>query len=156
MPAKDCTPRSKSKKNGSEEQMKHLLKIEIGDHSSDGHGKTDLFSFKANHSREEIVNAFGKALFENKIKSHAEATKLPICEEYEDFMMTKEFASALTAMGVDLKECYDYKENESFELESREYVHIWFLIAKTVLKTLEWEENVQDTTVRIGGYGFFW
>lgn len=67
-------------------QLQHIISIEIGDWSNDGHGISKIFTFKSNYSQPEIEVAYDAAIARGVPDISSQ------CEEYEDSSLTEEFA----------------------------------------------------------------
>lgn len=75
-------------------ELNHVIEIEVGDWSKDGHNQSDTFLFKSNYSGNEIDQAF-KCL--KKVK---QIDFKNICRNYEDSEIENGVVNKLIEMGV--------------------------------------------------------
>lgn len=75
-------------------ELNHVIEIEVGDWTKDGHNQSDVFLFKSNYSGEEIDQAF-KCL--KKVK---QIDFQDICCDYEDTVVEDGVVNKLIEMGV--------------------------------------------------------
>lgn len=67
--------------------MNHIVSIEVGDWSRDGHNQSEMFVYKANYSQSQIEAAYNTAV----ARGVPDVTSQ--CEEYEDCALGYAFAS---------------------------------------------------------------
>lgn len=75
-------------------ELNHVIEIEVGDWSKDGHNQSDTFLFKSNYSGEEIDKGFKRLKKEKKIDFQ------DICCDYEDSAIENGVVNKLIEMGV--------------------------------------------------------
>lgn len=139
-------------------ELNHVIEIEVGDWSKDGHNQSDTFLFKSNYSGEEIDKGFERLKKEKKIDFQ------DICCDYEDSEIKNGVLTKLIKLGVLSQDDVDY---------AKEYYDGCYCIdsaldlAALALDTLhafdpafEWEEyiipNKEDCNALDGiGYGCY-
>jgi len=107
---------------------KHKFNIDIGDWSSDGHGKCKSFLFESSHSVEDVREAYfaaGKKLKKNWPEE--------VCHDYGDYSVTAEVLRELKQVGFEFKDCdFDGEEGADDEVcypseEGMLQLTVWFI-----------------------------
>lgn len=63
----------------------YIVSMQLGDSSGDGHGESEVFTFKCNYSRDEIIRAYATAIAAGVPDIRTQA------EEFEDSSLTETF-----------------------------------------------------------------
>ena len=121
-------------------KLNHVIEIEVGDWSKDGHNQSDTFLFKSNYSGDEIDQAF------KCLKKAKQIDFKNICCDYEDSEVEGGVVNKLIEMGVlSQDEVDDVKE----DCDGRYCVESALDLAALALDTLhafepafEWEEYI--------------
>jgi len=149
----------------------HKTKIEIGDWSGDGHGKSESFLIESNFNRAQIVAAYDKGKeiigLEKSVRvyvggappNHYEERTMfkgidDFCEEYEDNTLPEHYIHLLGMHGVldvvnDKGELFD-----GYCCYSDQFVEIYLGTAKLGDPAFQYKivsDNVPS--IDIGGYG---
>ena len=139
-------------------ELNHVIEIEVGDWSKDGHNQSDTFLFKSNYSGEEIDKGFERLKKEKKIDFQ------DICCDYEDSEIKNGVLTKLIKLGV-LSQ--DEVDNAKEDYDGCYCVDSALDLAALALDTLhafdpafEWEEyiipNKEDCNALDGiGYGCY-
>lgn len=121
-------------------ELNHVIEIEVGDWSKDGHNQSDTFLFKSNYSGDEIDQAF-KCL--KKVK---QIDFKNICCDYEDNEVEDDVVTKLIELGVLSQDDVDTAKDD---YDGRYCVDSVLDLAALALDTLhafepafEWEEFV--------------
>lgn len=67
-------------------QLQHIVSLETGDWSNDGHNISRVFTFKSNYPQSQIEAAYNTAVARGVPDISSQ------CEDYEDSSLTEEFA----------------------------------------------------------------
>lgn len=137
----------------------YRMKLVLGDWSNDGHGQSEEIVIVANHSVEDVQQAYkdsckltGVSFNHNKDytevkRDYDEAEKYRIATEYEDNCVSPEVVEILSKYeGFDKFGMTD----EYFSLDEI-FSDLWFWFVKLSLSDLEYE-IVEDTVPVINGY----
>lgn len=136
---------------------KHIISVEIGDTSRDGHGLFDPYILECNYSAEDIKQAYYKAtdlLGFDFIKE--------CCHDYQDYIISPKYTSILVDKGIINKEDL-IEETEGrwvkggYEVqETQEFLYIYLDIVKLVLTDLDYNNfNSEYLDLDNAGYGLF-
>lgn len=131
--------------------MNHIVQIEIGDSSGDGHDKRELFTFSCTHSAFDVREAFrrGSEIVGFNLTEY--------CEAYEDnsvpqevFEKLKEHGAISSWLANDIEE---YNNGEPY-LDQETYVKSYMIIAQKGLPELRYSMR-RSPAIKAGGYGLF-
>lgn len=148
------------------------INLVVGDWSSDGHGKTDTYSYEVNKSQKEIEAAHKKSCNKYNIRFNS------WCEDYEDNSMPlkdllkiqdvilseKEPDTDYSQLEADIAEILEDNEGDidyddiSHKLNvpgSTVFASLYLGIAKLSMQSLTYTP-VESDEIKIGGYGLFW
>lgn len=121
-------------------ELNHVIELEVGDWSKDGHNQSDVFLFKSNYSGREIDEGFERL----KKEKHIDFKK--VCRDYEDSEIKDDVLVKLIKLGVLTQEEVDEAEED---YDGRYCVESALDLAAIALDTLhafepafEWEEFV--------------
>lgn len=121
-------------------ELNHVIELEVGDWSKDGHNQSDTFLFKSNYSGEEIDKGF------ERLKKEKQIDFKKVCHDYEDSEINDDVLVKLIKLGVLTQEEVDEAEEE---YDGRYCVESALDLAALALDTLhafepafEWEEFV--------------
>ena len=121
-------------------ELNHVIELEVGDWSKDGHNQSDVFLFKSNYSGDEIDEGFERL----KKEKHIDFKK--VCHDYEDSEINDDVLVKLIKLGVLTQEEVDEAEED---YDGRYCVDSALDLAALALDTLhafepafEWEEFV--------------
>lgn len=121
-------------------ELNHVIELEVGDWSKDGHNQSDVFLFKSNYSGEEIDEGF------ERLKKEKQIDFKKVCHDYEDSEINDDVLVKLIKLGVLTQEEVDEAEEE---YDGRYCVESALDLAALALDTLhafepafEWEEFV--------------
>jgi len=143
--------------------MSDTFNIVVGDWSNDGHGHTDTQLISTVMTFSDIEHAW------NDINRQMDDTYgfnlYNICEEYEDWFLTKKQSDAFTAMGINLDEVAedvsDYSGAEGRDAEyamgSDNYVELIIRLFNihNPLLAVSRTKNGKKKELHVGGYGLF-
>lgn len=87
-------------------ELNHVIELEVGDWSKDGHNQSDVFLFKSNYSGEEIDKGF------ERLKKEKQIDFKKVCHDYEDSEIKDDVLVKLVNMGVLTQEEVDEAEEE--------------------------------------------
>jgi hypothetical protein len=130
----------------------NTYRLVIGDWSHDGHEKSDIFRFKTNYTREQIIEAYKVAEERSGVSltSHS-----GILTDYEDGTIKGEAIDKLKALGVSIEELLKTHDLDDWEGEisvSPDGVARLFLaMVGAVANDFEWEED-HDRSEFINGF----
>ena len=136
----------------------HTITFPVGDWSDDGHGKCDYFIVKSNKSVEELEK------IHNSAKEKLGFDIGEICEDYEDFKLSKEIFDNLVKVGFPIMskeytEYFDYFENseeiEGMYMSTETLFNLWIGILKFLGENVEIKLIKSDLfcNVNTPGYG---
>jgi len=125
----------------------HIISLEVGDGSGDGHSMTQVVVIESNLSHKNLQEAYEKG---SKIIGFD--LKKKVACEYEDRVISEEYLEILASHNIQVKWQDEYDEKER-ELWSNTWVYLWLDIAKLGNPSLEYKEMTDTLTV--GGYGLF-
>ena len=121
-------------------ELNHVIELEVGDWSKDGHNQSDTFLFKSNYSGREIDEGF------ERLKKEKQIDFKKVCRDYEDSEIKNDVLVKLIKLGVLTQEEVDEAEEE---YDGRYCVESALDLAAIALDTLhafdpafEWEEFV--------------
>lgn len=136
-------------------ELNHVIELEVGDWSKDGHNQSDTFLFKSNYSGEEIDKGF------ERLKKEKQIDFKKVCHDYEDSEIKDDVLVKLIKLGVLTQEEVDEAEEE---YDGRYCVESALDLAALALDTLhtfdpafEWEEFVipnKEYCYAIQGIGY--
>lgn len=144
--------------------MEHVFKMNIGDYSSDGHGRNEVVVIKSTKPVDEVVTAFMSVGEKINLVKH---DRFLIAEEYEDSELSNEHAEVLANAGIkfdDLVYNDGDEEDPEYTIEgTHELVHLVMRIAQ---KELDFEYEISNDSIPSFngyggkgpqiGYGLFW
>lgn len=130
--------------------MVNSVQLNVGDWSSDGHGKTETISFTANRTAKQVRNAYTKGS-----KKIGIDLVDGVCEEYEDNTLPKDIFEKLEKAGFAVNEIDEYEGK--YTLYPETFAMIYMFIASLGDEKLSYkmDENY-DNRINIGGYGLFY
>jgi len=136
-------------------QLNHNITFTLGDTSSYGHCMTSTYHFVCNYSTEEIEKAYKEATKELGFDFIHN-----VCVEYEDNLLSLEYAEILVEKGVLHKEWIEDSENEYMYIDGEEeYIDIVFGIIKLKLPLLTYDyRDLNEESLLIlndAAYGLF-
>lgn len=86
-------------------ELNHVIELEVGDWSKDGHNQSDIFLFKSNYSGDEIDKGF------ERLKKEKQIDFKNVCSDYEDSEIKDDVLVKLIKLGVlTQKEVDEYSE----------------------------------------------
>lgn len=87
-------------------ELNHVIELEVGDWSKDGHNQSDVFLFKSNYSGNEIDKGF------ERLKKEKQIDFKKVCHDYEDSEIKDDVLVKLIKLGVLTQEEVDeYSED---------------------------------------------
>ena len=133
----------------------------LGDPFNEGHGMTKTFHIQANHSVEEITEAYKKA--SKKLGWNYLTT---ICDEYDDSSINLEQIEDIEKkLNISIKESLSKWQKEDLEhdeycyLDTVNFVDIFFAIVSSEIPDFKWNEiDFNEHTLYLldgAGYGLF-
>lgn len=135
-------------------ELKHRIRLVMGDPGGDGHGRSSERICASNLSGEELKQAYtaGTKLLGFDFTAN-------ICSEYEDSRVSTADAEKLKALGCtafDNVSKYDYDEDDGYSIWRDEYVAIYLFLCKLGNPEFEYKlVSDQMDYIEIGGYGLF-
>ena len=87
-------------------ELNHVIELEVGDWSKDGHNQSDTFLFKSNYSGREIDEGF------ERLKKEKQIDFKKVCRDYEDSEIKDDVLIKLIKLGVLTQEEVDEAEEE--------------------------------------------
>lgn len=107
-------------------ELNHIIEIEVGDYSRDGHNMSDIMYIKSNYSGEEIDKSF------ERLKQKTEIDFQFICDDHEDNTIHEEDLEKFVKHGLLTQE-----EIDECKEDSEYYVYSAKDLALFALDTLQ-------------------
>lgn len=93
-------------------ELNHMIEIEVGDYSKDGHNQSDIVYIKSNYSGEEIDKGF------ERLNKKTGIDFQNICDDYEDSEIHEEDLEKFVKHGLLTQEEIDeYKEDDEYHID---------------------------------------
>ena len=117
-------------------------KIEIGDWSGDGHGKSEVVIFESNIDYKDIIEAYRKACKLSGVALHEDedtAKCTVLCSEYEQYYVPHDAFEKLQTIGINLMEFCNcdhtqpYDEDGEYPAYTNGFAQLFLAMAKTQL-----------------------
>lgn len=125
--------------------MMHRFKINIGDWSNDGHNQYRTYIIESTKPNAEVQQAFNAA--GTKIGVISEERFL-IADEYEDYRLPNNYASALTDAGVEIDDLvYNDGTDEEPDYMFEDPQSLAILVMRIAQTELQFEFKFVDDTV---------
>lgn len=154
---------------------KHMITLQAGDWSCDGHGLTETWVIESNLSRKELEAAYkkGKKVMDVDLVED-------VCEEYEDDKISIDLIKKLNETGFDINKLHPIvkgklsideegeivgkPELDEFDINhagisigSENFKDIYLHFCKVGNANFKFKElSSREEVVQIGGYGLFW
>jgi hypothetical protein len=146
-------------------KMKNLINLEVGDSSDTGHGIHTSYVIRSNFSKKEINKSYKTA-----VKNAGFDLVKKICAEYEDYQIPEKYREKLLAIPEIYNLLKSWQEESdvdeevtsnslfSFDVEDHSWVEIFLAFTKFGNPNFEYEilDNSELETINIGGYGLFY
>lgn len=131
-------------------KLKHVIKLVVGDYSSEGHGQTDSIVIRSNLTNKEMVEA--KVIGAKKIDFKFDK----FCKDYEDNVIPfKEFKKLIDAGIIKEMGWYESKEEEDLYADPDTFADIFLFLVKLGNEKFEYKISNADSVINIGGYGLY-
>ena len=93
-------------------ELNHMIEIEVGDYSKDGHNQSDIVYIKSNYSGAEIDAAFAR------LNSKTGIDFQNICDDYEDSVIHEADLEKFIKHGfLTQEEIDEYKEDGEYHID---------------------------------------
>jgi hypothetical protein len=112
--------------------------IVIGDWSSDGHEKSDQFTFECNAEEADIKKAYLQAVKRSGISLHRDKDATSICCEYEDNRLNEDVIEKLKEIGVDFTEIH-LEDEDGGTIVPEDVARLFFGMVKTQIPGFEYK-----------------
>lgn len=134
-----------------------IIKIEVGDHSGDGHEKTYTMNIDSSLSVEDLKLSFQEGM--KMLGQGGNYYSFDFCSEYEDNQVPKEFVNSLIKVGIDPFDFLDFQESDSkvmndsiYTISCDNFIYLWLAVAKIGRPNFNYKV-VNLSKLKIGGYG---
>lgn len=134
-------------------ELKHRIRLVLGDPSGDGHGRTWQQIISSNLTGQEINEAY--KLGTKRLGFDFIAN---VCSDYCCSRVSVVEAEELKALGCTIfdEDEYGFDEEKGYSIDRHEYVSLYLFLCKLGNTEFKYEyvSNTMDT-LNIGGYGLF-